>query len=175
MENNCCNMCQINYFFPPKHKPLRSKNVSLDMHGTLTPTSCNSWEGPMKCQYQSSFLGDTQHGQPNIDAHVQNITLNLLKKKLKTSCCIKKINYFFPSKQKSLSKNICFDMQGTLHPTSCNSWKDPWNVSINILFWGYPTWATKQWFSCSKYYIKLQFSKKKRKKKKRKKEEESFE
>ena len=88
--------------------------------------------------------------------------IKFIKKKLKTSWCIKKINYFFPSKQKSFSKNICFDMEGTLHPISCNSWKDPWNVGINLLLWGYPTWATKQWCSCSKYYIKLKFSKKKR-------------
>ena len=92
-----------------------------------------------------------------------------IKNKIKTSCCIKKINYFFPSKQKPLSKNICFDMQGTLHTTSCNSWKDPWNVGINILFWGYPTWVTKQWFLCSKYYIKLQFSPKKKKRGRRRK------
>ena len=36
-------------------------------------------------------------------------------------------------------------------------------------FLGYPTWATKQWFLCSKYYIKLQFSKKKKEKRKKEK------
>ena len=150
MENNCCNMHQINNFFPSKHKPLRSKNVLLDMHDLMQQ---------LKRTHEMSvsifFLGGYPTWTTKHWCSCSKYYIKFIKIKQKPAVVLKRLIIFFPSKQKSLSKNICFDMQGTRHPTSCNSWKDPWNVSFNHLFWGYPTWATKQWCSCTKYYIKL--------------------